>query len=202
MATTRAWTDDEYRRLLAACRGRTALRDRCLIVLLRRAGFRISEALSLRLADVVEAGRIRDEIQVARRYMKGRREGRIVPVHAEARAALAAWVGAMAQEGWQTADTCLFRRMGRENRPLSRVQAWRMIQTVAKGPDGAGLAGCIGTHSGRKAFAWEIYERSGHDLRRTQVALGHTSIESTIHYLGVEREDVRGLILGHSGGTA
>lgn len=201
MATTRALTDAEYRALLAACRGRMVLRDRCLLVLLRRAGPRISEALSLRLADVVESGRVRDEVQFARRHMKGRREGRIVPLHAEARAALAAWVEAMAEAGWQTAETFLFRRLGRRNRPLSRVQAWRMIQTAAKGAGGAGLAGCIGTHSCRKTFAQDIYLRSGRDIRLTQAALGHLSMESTVAYLPASQERVRGLILGDSAET-
>jgi integrase len=45
-----------------------------------------------------------------------------------------------------------------------------------------------GTHSLRRAKATLIYKRTG-NLRAVQLLLGHTKIESTVRYLGVEVDD-------------
>jgi len=46
----------------------------------------------------------------------------------------------------------------------------------------------FGTHSLRRAKATLIYRRTG-NLRAVQLLLGHTKIESTVRYLGVEIDD-------------
>jgi integrase len=46
-----------------------------------------------------------------------------------------------------------------------------------------------GTHSLRRTKATFIYRRTG-NLRAVQLLLGHTKIESTVRYLGIEAEDV------------
>ena len=55
--------------------------------------------------------------------------------------------------------------------------------------------GCIGldprrfgTHSLRRTKATLIYRRTG-NLRAVQLLLGHTKIESTVRYLGIEVDD-------------
>lgn len=45
-----------------------------------------------------------------------------------------------------------------------------------------------GTHSMRRTKAAEIYRKTG-NLRAVQLLLGHTKIDSTVRYLGVELED-------------
>jgi integrase len=45
-----------------------------------------------------------------------------------------------------------------------------------------------GTHSLRRTKATLIYKRTG-NLRAVQLLLGHTKIESTVRYLGVEVDD-------------
>ncbi len=45
-----------------------------------------------------------------------------------------------------------------------------------------------GTHSLRRKKASIIYKQSG-NLRAVQILLGHTKIESTVRYLGVDVED-------------
>ena len=45
-----------------------------------------------------------------------------------------------------------------------------------------------GTHSMRRAKVAEIYRKTG-NLRAVQLLLGHTKIDSTLRYLGVELED-------------
>jgi site-specific recombinase XerD len=45
-----------------------------------------------------------------------------------------------------------------------------------------------GTHSLRRTKATLIYKKTG-DLRVVQLLLGHTKIESTVSYLGIEVDD-------------
>ena len=52
-----------------------------------------------------------------------------------------------------------------------------------------GLDPCMfGTHSLRRTKATLIYRRTG-NLRAVQLLLGHTKIESTVRYLGIEVDD-------------
>ena len=46
----------------------------------------------------------------------------------------------------------------------------------------------FGTHSLRRTKATLIYRRTG-NLRAVQLLLGHTRIESTVRYLGIEVDD-------------
>jgi integrase len=52
-----------------------------------------------------------------------------------------------------------------------------------------GLDACIyGTHSLRRTKATLIYKKTG-NLRAVQLLLGHTKVESTVRYLGIEVDD-------------
>ena len=45
-----------------------------------------------------------------------------------------------------------------------------------------------GTHSLRRTKAAQIYKKTG-NLRAVQLLLGHTKLESTVRYLGIEVDD-------------
>jgi site-specific recombinase XerC len=45
-----------------------------------------------------------------------------------------------------------------------------------------------GTHSMRRTNAPQIYRKTG-NLRAIQLLLGHTRLESTVRYLGIEVDD-------------
>jgi site-specific recombinase XerC len=45
-----------------------------------------------------------------------------------------------------------------------------------------------GTHSMRRTKAAQIYRKTG-NLRALQLLLGHTKLESTVRYLGIEVDD-------------
>jgi integrase len=60
---------------------------------------------------------------------------------------------------------------------------------VSKWVASIGLDPCFyGTHSLRRTKATLIYRRTG-NLRAVQLLLGHTKIESTVRYLGIEVDD-------------
>ena len=49
-------------------------------------------------------------------------------------------------------------------------------------------ASAYGTHSMRRTKVTQIYKKTG-NLRSVQLLLGHTKMDSTVRYLGVELED-------------
>ena len=49
-------------------------------------------------------------------------------------------------------------------------------------------AASYGTHSMRRTKAAQIYRKTG-NLRAVQLLLGHTKLESTVRYLGIEIDD-------------
>jgi integrase len=55
--------------------------------------------------------------------------------------------------------------------------------------ESAGLEdSACGTHSMRRTKAAQIYKKTG-NLRAVQLLLGHTKLESTVRYLGIEVDD-------------
>lgn len=192
MKGCRPLTDEEIRDVAAAFSGPNGLRDRALFLLGVRSGFRISEVLSLRLGDVLQHGRIVERVAVRRCSMKRKIEGRSVVLHPEAKAALDAWLKALQQEGLEAAETFVFRSRRGRNAPIGRIQAWRLLNAHFHR---LGLSGKLGTHSMRKSFANRLYDRLGHDLVRTQRALGHRNINSTVSYLSFREEDIDAAVL-------
>lgn len=172
--------------------GEHARRDKALFLLGVKSGFRISELLSLRLRDVMQGGRIVERVTVERRNMKKKLEGRTVLLHPEARAALAAWLEELGRRAELTGDTFVFQSRKGDNRPISRVQAYRILHEAC---DACELTGKLGTHSMRKTFANKVYDALGNDLVKTQRALGHRNINSTVQYLSFREEEIDKAIL-------
>lgn len=192
MKGCRPLTDTEVAKVLERFQGVFARRDQALFLLGVKSGFRISELLSLTWGAVVQAGRLVDRVTVPRRHMKRKIEGRTVLLHPEARAALWAWREELQQAGPVEAGAFVFRSREGGNRPISRVQAWRVLQEAYQA---AGLTGKLGTHSMRKTFADRIHDRLGRDLIKTQRALGHKNINSTVSYLSFREEEIDEAIL-------
>jgi integrase len=81
---------------------------------------------------------------------------------------------------------CLFPGRGAPDRHLTTRQYARL---VCQWVSGIGLDPLkYATHSMRRTKATLIYRRTG-NLRAVQLLLGHTKIESTVRYLGVEIDD-------------
>ena len=56
----------------------------------------------------------------------------------------------------------------------------------------------ISTHSFRKWYATEIYNRNGHDIALVQRLLQHASAATTQRYIGIEPERIEQAIQGHA----
>jgi integrase len=182
----------EIQAILSSFKGRYARRDRALVLLGIKSGLRISELLSLRVRDIVEHGKLVERVYVRRREVKKRTEGRTVLLHPAARKALSLWLRELWELDLVTPGTFVFRSGKGENRPITRIHAYRLMRIACAKTR---LEGVVGTHSLRKTFAHRIYERLGGDLVKTQRALGHKSIFSTVQYLSFKEEEIDKAIL-------
>jgi integrase len=120
------------------------------------------DLVRLRIDDVFAGGRVRDRATVIQK-----KTGR--PVQFEI-----------------TEQTRLFPSRFRGKPHLSTRQYARIVHRWA---DRAGLdSSAYGTHSLRRTKPAQIYKKTG-NLRAVQLLLGHTKLESTVRYLGIELDD-------------
>ena len=192
MKGCRPLTEEEVTLLQRSFGGVYADRDKALFLLGVKSGFRISELLSLRVSDVSQHGRLVDRVTVQRRHMKQKLEGRTVLLHPEAKTALATWLLTLRQMSGYTAHTYVFRSRKGGNRPISPVQAWRILREAVTTNE---LTGKVGTHAMRKTFANRVYHQLNHDLVKTQRAMGHKNINSTVAYLSFVEDEIDAAIL-------
>lgn len=184
MSGARPLTADEVADVRNSFGGTYAVRDRALFLLGVMAGFRVSEMLSLRLRDVLRHGKITDRITVERRYMKGKKQSRTVPLHDIAKEALQEWVD---QLGKTSPQSFVFRSRKGPNKPISRVQAHRILSAIFESLE---LPGKLGTHAMRKTFANNVHQKLGRDIFKTQKALGHRNISTTVKYLAFTENEI------------
>ena len=79
------------------------------------------------------------------------------------------------------------------NNPYEHLSTRQYARLVSGWIGSIGLdAKLYGTHSLRRTKATLIYRRTG-NMRAVQLLLGHTKIESTVRYLGVEVDDALAL---------
>jgi integrase/recombinase XerC len=143
-------------------------RDRAMFELLYSSGLRLAELAGLDLADVdLRAG----EAQVTGKGGKTR----IVPVGAQALAALAAWLP-LRQTLVRSGIAALF-----VNRRGDRLGHRSIQLRLARWAARAGVPQHVHPHMLRHAFATHVLQSSG-DLRAVQELLGHASIGTTQVY--------------------
>lgn len=160
-------------------------RDKCLFILGLRTGFRISELLSIKVSQVLQYGEIVTHITVNRSNMKGSKSSRTVALHNDARTAIKEHIDREVLSN----DDFLFK--GRLGSSIKRWQAWNILKRAF---NRAEITGRTGTHSMRKSFAVNVYSASNKDLVKTQKAMGHKSMNSTVSYLDVDQPEIDDLI--------
>lgn len=173
-------------------KNRSGVRDVTLVVVGIRTGFRISELLSLCVGDVYQEGRIVEVLSVERSHMKGKKEGRSVELHREAREVLQRHIDAMVAAGHAEPSTPLFLSRQGKNLPLTRFAADKMIR---KALSACGVTGKRGTHTMRKTFARRMRRAVGNDLQALQKLMGHKQITSTMAYSDVDEDKLREALL-------
>jgi integrase len=146
-------------------------RDYMLFVLGINTGLRISDLLQLQVADV------RDKTHVTITEGKTDKTKRFF-VNPQLREEIANYV-----QGMDDGDF-LFQSQKGENRPISRVQAYRVLSKAAKA---VGLDE-VGTHTMRKTFGYWHYKEFG-DVAYLQELLNHSSQSVTLRYIGIAQDE-------------
>ena len=159
------------------------IRDLALFDMALDSKLRGCDVVSLRLADIVAAGALRSRAIVIQQ-----KTGRPVQfeITEQARRSLADWLRVRRGEidGW------LFPSRMVEGAHLSTRQYIRLLKgwVALIGLEPA----AYGTHSLRRTKVAMLYRKTG-NLRACQLLLGHTKLESTVRYLGVELDDALAL---------
>jgi integrase/recombinase XerC len=168
---------DDVFAILEAPDARTAagLRDRCALELLYGAGLRVSELVSLDLADLIDGN------TALRVVGKGRKE-RILPLVAKAQAALAAWLSRRGEVVRGPGQAALFVNL-RGRRLTARSVARHLARYAIK----SGTRRHVHPHALRHSFATHLLDM-GADLRGIQELLGHASLSTTQRYTHVSAE--------------
>lgn len=189
MKGTRPLDNNEIRLVSACFDGTYEVRNRGLFLLGVSTGGRISELLSLHIADVYQNEKPVTDLLFDRSIVKGGEVSRAVPVNTDGRDAIEALIGWHADRYQNTAaDRPLFpSRNGQGRKGLSRREAHNVLK---KAFGAAGLNGHLATHSLRKSFAQRLYDRTG-DIFAVQEMLGHRNVATTQKYLGVNYASVR-----------
>lgn len=189
MKGTRPLDNNEIRRVSAAFTGTFEVRNRGLFMIGVSTGGRISELLSLRLADVYQNDKPVTDLLFEKSIVKGKETSRAVPVNVDGRLAIAELVNWHRDRyGDLDANRPLFpSRNGKGQQQMSRRTAHNVLKDAFVS---AGLNGHLATHSLRKSFAQRLYDRTG-DIFAVQEMLGHRNVATTQKYLGVNYASVR-----------
>ena len=156
-----------------------SLRDLTLFNVAIDSKLRGCDLVKLSVSDFVRDDRIRERVSVIQ--SKTQR-----PVQFElsenTRDTIAAWIKSPDMIGCRFMFPSRFHdRPHISTRQYSRlVRDW--VAAIGLEPSGDG------THSLRRTKAAEIYRKTG-NLRAVKLLLGHTKVDSTVRYLGVELED-------------
>ncbi|HQT90022.1 MAG: integrase [Acidiphilium sp. 37-64-53] len=162
------------------------LRDRAMFDLAIDSKLRGCDVVKMKIGDLVSGGRVRSRAIVVQQ-----KTGR--PVQFEllepARASILAWLECRGG----TLDDFVFPSRINHNDHVSTRQYARLVDEWVTGI--GLLRQDYGTHSLRRTKASIIYKQTG-NLRAVQILLGHTKLESTVRYLGVDVEDALALAEG------
>jgi integrase len=154
-------------------------RDLALFNLALDSKLRGCDLVRLQVNDVCVGGRVRDRATVIQR-----KTGRPVQfeITEQTRAAIRDWVANSVPGNGQY----LFPSRFHDQPHISTRQYARIVHRWV---ERAGLdSSAYGTHSMRRTKAAQIYKKTG-NLRAVQLLLGHTKLESTVRYLGIEVDD-------------
>jgi len=143
-------------------------RDFLLFVAGINTGLRISDLLKLKVSDV------KDKKHIKIKEQKTGKAKRIL-INDSLKEALKDYIKVLNNYDY------LFQSQKGENRPLSRFQAYRIINEASKM---VGINDQIGTHSLRKTFGFWHYQQFK-DVALLQDIFNHSSPSVTLRYIGI-----------------
>ncbi len=162
---------------------RRRLRDRALFDLAIDSKLRGCDLVRMKIGDIVNGGQVRTRAIVMQQKTSRPVQFELLP---DARGSLLAW---LERRGGTVGDYVFPSRVDRNGHISTRQYARLVDEWVT----GIGLIRSeYGTHSLRRTKASIIYRATG-NLRAVQILLGHSKIENTVRYLGIDVEDALAL---------
>ena len=171
--------------LFFAERSRHPVRNRLVVLLSVRAGFRAAEIAQLTWDMVLSASGDISTVLELRDCAAKKGSGRAIPIHPELRSAFVA-LRCISLGGGPVVRS----ERGGPMSPLSIVIWFKRAYDVL------GLEGCS-SHSGRRTFitrAARMVHKAGGSLRDVQLLAGHRSIQTTQRYIDGDSDAQRRLI--------
>jgi integrase len=169
-------------------------RNLLLFVMGINTALRVSDLLKLTLGDVLdERGQIRHCVALKEKKTGKTKE---FPLNSSVKQAIEAYIGdrrscAYLDEREKAAPESPLFLSRKGNKAISREQAWAILHDLGQR---VGLER-IGTHSLRKTFGYQVYQRSGKNIGLVQKLLNHSSSGDTLRYIGITREQLDAVYL-------
>ena len=171
-------------------------RNRVIVLLSFKAGFRAKEIASLTWTMVTDAeGSIADAISLENTASKGKHGGRVIPMHADLREALITLHAYEQDKGRGKPDAFVVTLAKGNSDQTSRANSIHFLfnKDWFKKLDFSGAS----SHSGRRTFITSAARKVslvGGSLRDVQALAGHSSIQTTQRYVDTDPEVQRKLI--------
>lgn len=146
-------------------------RDELLFSMGINTGLRISDLLTLKVVDV--KGR-KDYTLIEKKTKKSKR----IMLHA-------VYDDITEYTKFKADDEYLFASGKRGYAPITRVQAYRILNSAARD---IGLDG-IGTHTLRKTFGYHFYKKN-QNIAMLQQLFNHSSPSITLRYIGITQDEI------------
>ena len=153
------------------------LRDKAMLELLYATGIRVTELVSLDMADV--------NIEVGYIMCKNQSKERIVPIHPRASEALRVYINEVRPLMTDDEPEALF--VNTNGSRLTRQGFWKIVKHYQQK---AGIDKEITPHTLRHSFAAHLLE-NGADIKSLQEMLGHADVSSTQVYTGVVKNRLK-----------
>ncbi len=137
-------------------------------------GLRISDLLKLKVKDVKNTNQIVLQETKTDKVKKA-------PINSYLKQVISDYVKGMNE------DDYLFQSRKGDNKPISRIQAYRILKNATKK---AGIDVQIGTHTLRKTFGYHHYQQYK-DIALLQSILNHSSPKITLDYIGINDDLIK-----------
>lgn len=152
-------------------------RDLLLFVFGINSGLRISDILRIKVGD------IRDKESIVIRETKTSKPKRFI-FNKAIKSAVSELIPPSADD-----SEFVFKSRKGDNKPITRVAAYRILNAAAERAGVAKMIGAIGTHSLRKTFGYHAYN-NGTDLALLQTIFNHSSQAVTLRYIGINQDRI------------